>query len=73
MRPIVTIRTIMDGDVPACQELLSQLGYSVGEWELRQRCEVVLRVSDHTLMLAEHAGGVVALCHLRPPSVGQAA
>jgi len=52
------------GDLPAAQELLSQLGYPLSSEELRRRYDAVVGAADHTLMLAEQAGRAVALCHV---------
>jgi GNAT superfamily N-acetyltransferase len=61
---MVSIRPMTAGDVPATQELLLQLGYPLSSEELKQRYEAVAGAANHTIMLAEQAGRVVALCHV---------
>jgi GNAT superfamily N-acetyltransferase len=61
---MVSIRPMTAGDMPATQELLLQLGYPLSSEELKQRYEAVAGAANHTLMLAEQAGRVVALCHV---------
>jgi GNAT superfamily N-acetyltransferase len=59
-----SIRPMTAGDLLATQELLLQLGYPLSNEELRRRYEAVVGAANHTLMLAEQAGRVVALCHV---------
>lgn len=61
---MVSIRPMTAGDLPATQELLLQLGYPLSSEELRQCYEAVVGAANHTLMLAEQAGRVVAFCHV---------
>ena len=72
----MTIRQMAAHDVPTCQALLVQLGYELNAGEVRRRYDVVARSADHTLMVAEQGGRVVALCHAyvrpaldKPPEV----
>jgi GNAT superfamily N-acetyltransferase len=51
-------------DVSVSQALLSQLGYSLDAQEVRRRYEAVTESRDHSLMVAEQAGHVIALCHV---------
>lgn len=51
-------------DIPSTQELLSQLGYPLDDEELRRRYDAVAEAGDHALLVAEHAGRILALCHV---------
>ena len=58
------------------QALLSQLGYQLDAQEVRRRYDAVAESGDHTLMVAEQDGRVIALCHAyarpaldKPPEV----
>jgi GNAT superfamily N-acetyltransferase len=61
---MISIRRMTIEDVPIVQVLLSQLGYPLDTQEVQCRYEAVTEAEDHTLMVAEQAGRVIALCHL---------
>jgi GNAT superfamily N-acetyltransferase len=61
---MISIRRMTIEDVPIAQVLLSQLGYPLDAQEVRRRYEAVTEAQDHTVMVAEQAGRVIALCHL---------
>ncbi|WP_459617034.1 N-acetyltransferase family protein [Bordetella sp. 2513F-2] len=70
------IRPMMAQDIPAVRELLAQLGYPLDMAEVARRHAAVARDPGHVLLLAEHEGRVVSLCHLyvrpaleKPPEV----
>jgi GNAT superfamily N-acetyltransferase len=70
------IRRMTAHDVPASQELLSQLGYRMEVAEVHRRYDAVARSEDHTVLVGEQDGRVVALCHVyarpaldKPPEV----
>jgi N-acetylglutamate synthase-like GNAT family acetyltransferase len=60
---MISIRRMTTQDIPVAQVLLSQLGYPLGTQEVRRRYEAAIEAEDHTLMVAEQAGRVIALCH----------
>jgi GNAT superfamily N-acetyltransferase len=51
-------------DIPVAQQLLSQLGYPLDGKEVRQRYDAVAAAGDHAVMVAQHAGRVIAFCHV---------
>jgi GNAT superfamily N-acetyltransferase len=51
-------------DIPAAQELLSQLGYPLDGNEVRRRYGAIAAAGDHALMVAQQTGRVIALCHV---------
>jgi GNAT superfamily N-acetyltransferase len=73
---MIVIRRMTAQDVPVSQALLSQLGYQLDALEVRRRYNAVAQSGDHTLMVAEQDGCVIALCHAyarpaldKPPEV----
>jgi len=73
---MIAIRRMTALDIPMSQALLSQLGYQLDAQEVRRRYDAVAESGDHTLMVAEQDGRVIALCHAyarpaldKPPEV----
>jgi GNAT superfamily N-acetyltransferase len=61
---MISIRRMTAEDIPVSQALLSQLGYPLDVREVQRRYDAVAESTDHTLMVAEEAGRVIALCHV---------
>ncbi|MBS0520599.1 MAG: GNAT family N-acetyltransferase [Proteobacteria bacterium] len=58
------VRDLQPTDLPAAVGLLGQLGYALGEREVRARLEQVLKAPGHRVRVAEQAGKVVGLIHV---------
>jgi GNAT superfamily N-acetyltransferase len=63
MSNMVLVRPMTTEDLPTIQVLLLQLGYDMKPEEVRRRYDAVAGSADHTLMIADQAGRVVAFCH----------
>ena len=61
---MISVRRMTGEDIAVSQRLLSQLGYPLDTLEVRQRYDAVAASKDHSLMVAEQARRVVALCHV---------
>jgi GNAT superfamily N-acetyltransferase len=61
---IASMRRMTAEDLPAARTLLSHLGYTLEAHELQYRYQAVAQSADHTLIVAEEDGSVVALCHI---------
>jgi len=61
---MASIRSMTVNDIPASQDLLSQLGYRLESEELRRRYDAVAGATGHALLVAEQDGRIVALCHV---------
>ena len=61
---MISIREMTAEDILASRELLAQLGYQMAVEEVRRRYAVVIRSDSHALIVAEHEGAIVALCHV---------
>jgi len=61
---MVSIRQMTAEDIPVSRLLLSQLGYPMDAHEIRRRYHAVARSGDHSLMVAEQDGCIIALCHM---------
>jgi GNAT superfamily N-acetyltransferase len=61
---MISIRRMTIEDVSVSQVLLSQLGYPLDTPEVQRRYDAVAASTDHSLMVAEQVGRVVALCHV---------
>jgi GNAT superfamily N-acetyltransferase len=61
---MISIRRMTAEDIPVSQALLWQLGYPLDAQEVQRRYDAVAESTDHTLMVAEEAGRVIALCHV---------
>ena len=61
---MISVRQMTGEDIAVSQELLTQLGYPLDTPEVRRRYDAVAASNDHTLMVAEQARRVVALCHV---------
>lgn len=61
---MISVRRMTGEDIAVTQALLSQLGYPVDTLEARRRYDAVAASKDHSVMVAEQAGQVVALCHV---------
>ncbi|MBS0223797.1 MAG: GNAT family N-acetyltransferase [Proteobacteria bacterium] len=58
------VRDLLPADLPVAAILLDQLGYALGEAEVRKRFERVRRAPDHLARVAEIEGRVVGLLHV---------
>lgn len=58
------VRDLQPADLPAAVGLLDQLGYALGEREVRARLEQVLKAPGHRVRVAEQGGKVVGLIHV---------
>jgi len=58
------VRDLQPADLPAAAALLHQLGYALGEEEVRERFERLLNAPDHRARVAELDGQVVGLLHV---------
>ena len=61
---MVSVRQMTIEDVPVARVLLSQLGYPLDIQEVGFRYQAVTKSEDHSLLVAEQAGRVIAFCHL---------
>lgn len=61
---IASMRRMTAKDLPVARTLLSHLGYTLEAQELHDRYQAVAQSADHTLLVAEEAGSVIALCHI---------
>jgi GNAT superfamily N-acetyltransferase len=61
---MISIRRMTVEDVPALQNLVSQLGCRLEVSEVRRRFDAVGRSDDHAVMVAADDGRVIALCHV---------
>ena len=61
---IASIRRMTVKDLPVARTLPAHLGYTLEAQELHDRYQAVAQSADHTLLVAEEDGSVIALCHI---------
>jgi GNAT superfamily N-acetyltransferase len=61
---MISIRRMTVEDIPASQNLLSQLGFRMEISEARGRFDAIARSDDQAVMVAADDGRIIALCHL---------
>lgn len=61
---MISVRPMTSGDIAVSQSLLSQLGYPMDAVEVRRRYDAVTASKEHSVMVAEQAGLIIALCHV---------
>jgi GNAT superfamily N-acetyltransferase len=60
---MVLVRPMTQADIHVARGLLAQLGYPMDVVEVRRRYDAVAWSDDHTLIVGEQDGQIVALCH----------